>query len=71
MVHTFYVQQLCSRVYSTGIKSITSEIWKQEALELLKEQESTFYNFRELITTPQWKLLKGIANEIDPKFIIF
>lgn len=63
LVHTFYVQQVCSRLYSTGIKNITSETWKQEAFKLLKEQESTFYNFRELLTTPQWKLLKGIATE--------
>ena len=61
--HTFYVQMLCSRVFSTGAKKIDNSIWKEEALKILKEQESIFYNYRVLLTRHQWNLLRAIALE--------
>lgn len=61
--HTYYVQLLCSRIYSTQTKKISSETWQEEAYKLLKEQEPVFYNYRELLTAMQWRLLKAIAGE--------
>ena len=61
--YTYYVQLLCSRVYLGKERKITSDSWKEEAHKLLKEQEPVFYNFRELLTPPQWTLLKAMAKE--------
>jgi uncharacterized protein len=61
--HTFYVQQLCNRVFAITTKRVTTAIWKQEAYLLLKEQESVFFAYRNMLTIPQWKLLKAIAHE--------
>lgn len=61
--HTFYVQSLCNRVFSSTDKTVTSELWKQQAAELIQEQEIIFWGYRNILTTPQWKLLKAIAHE--------
>ncbi len=61
--HTFYVQQLCNRVFAVSPKKATSKIWKQQAYLLLKEQETVFFSFRNMLTNPQWQLLKAIAHE--------
>lgn len=59
--HTFYVQLLCNRIFLSGATEINSEVWKHEAATLLMEQEPVFLNYRGIITTPQWNLLKAIA----------
>lgn len=61
--HTFYVQQICNRVFAATEKKATSEIWKHQAFLLLKEQETIFFNYRNILTNPQWQLLKAIARE--------
>ena len=60
-LHTYYVQLLCNRVFLSTGKQVTSEGWKEEAARILKEQEFVFYGYREMLTKPQWKLLKAIA----------
>jgi len=62
-LHTFYVQQLCNRVFSATSKNVTNTIWKQQAYDLMHEQESVFFAYRNMLTTPQWQLLKAIAQE--------
>jgi AAA+ ATPase superfamily predicted ATPase len=62
-VHTFYIQQICNRVFSATIKQATAEIWRQQAFGLLKEQESVFFGYRNILTGHQWRLLKAIAHE--------
>lgn len=62
-IHTYYVQLLCNRVYINSSKEVTSEFWKEEASKLLFEQEPVFYNYRGMLTTPQWKLLKAIGKQ--------
>jgi hypothetical protein len=62
-LHTYYVQLLCNRVYSAGKAVITETIWKNEAFKLIKEQEHIFFNYRSMLTTPQWKLLKAVASD--------
>jgi uncharacterized protein len=61
-LHTYYVQLLCNRVFSgSSGKEITEQIWKSQADELLREQEPVFINYRNLLTRPQWQLLKALA----------
>lgn len=62
-VHTFYVQQLCNRLFAATSKKATSALWKQQAYQILKEQESIFFGYRNMLTNPQWQLLKAIAHE--------
>lgn len=62
-IHTYYVQQLCNRVFAATSEQVTPVLWKEQAFELLKEQEIIFLGYRNLLTTHQWNLLKAIANE--------
>jgi len=62
-VHTFYVQQLCNRVFSSSDQIITSAKWKEQAYLILKEQEQIFFSYRNILTNHQWQLLKAIAHE--------
>jgi hypothetical protein len=62
-LHTYYVQLICNRVFATGQKKITATVWKEEAYRLLKEQESIFFNYRSMLTNPQWQLMKAVAQE--------
>lgn len=61
--HTYYVQLLCNRVFLSSRESITGDVWKEEAAKILKEQEFVFFGYREMLTKPQWELLKAIAAE--------
>jgi len=61
--HTFYVQQLCNRVFTSTIKEVTTESWKHQARQLLDEQESVFFTLRSMLTNHQWQLLKATAHE--------
>ncbi|MFO7852024.1 MAG: AAA family ATPase [Bacteroidota bacterium] len=61
--YTYYVQLLCNRIYLSAGKKITSEKWKDEADKILKEQEFVFYGYRDMLTQPQWELLKAVAAE--------
>ena len=62
-LHTYYVQLLCNRVFLSSDRIITSENWKEEATKILKEQEFVFFGYRDMLTRPQWDLLKSIAIE--------
>ena len=63
MGYTYYVQLLCNRIFLSSGKKVQSNLWKEEAMRLLKEQEFMFYSYREGLTSPQWTLLKAIARE--------
>lgn len=60
--HTFYVQQLCNRVFMSGGRTITEKDWKMQANQLLQEQQEVIYSMRQLLTKNQWLLLKAIAS---------
>lgn len=62
-LHTFYVQFLCNKIFSTNIKKITSELVVKTMLNILKEQEVIYYNYRNLMTEHQFNLLRAIASE--------
>ena len=61
--HTYYVQLLCNRVYLNGARKITEPVWMDEAYRILKENEQVFFSYRNMLTIPQWELLKAIALE--------
>lgn len=61
--HTYYVQLLCNRIFLTSQRKVRHDLWKEEAMRLLKEQEFVFYAYRDVLTTSQWKLLKAVASD--------
>ena len=61
--HTYYTQSLCNKIFSTGIKKVNESDAQHAAYELLKENESVYFQYRTLLTTNQWQLLKAIAKE--------
>ncbi len=61
--HTYYVQLLCNRTFIATVKKVDTGTWKEEATRILKEQEFIFFNYREMLTKPQWNLLKALARE--------
>ncbi len=63
MGYTYYVQLLCNRIFSASGKKVRKDLWKQEAMRLLKEQEFVFYSYRDGLTKAQWNLLKAVAKE--------
>ena len=61
--YTYYIQLVCNRVFAATSKQVTSDIWKQQVYELLKEQEIVFFGYRNMLTRNQWRLLKAIAQQ--------
>jgi hypothetical protein len=59
--HTYYVQQVCNRVFAATPDKAKAENWQLQAYMLLKEQETVFFNYRNMLTNSQWSLLKAIA----------
>jgi len=61
--HTYYTQALCNCIFATGIKNIKIEEVHTAINNLLEEHEHIFFQYRQLLTTMQWDLLKAIAIE--------
>ncbi|MFN8153088.1 MAG: ATP-binding protein [Bacteroidia bacterium] len=61
--HTYYVQLVCNRLFSKGIRQ--PDDWYIENLfrEIIQENQPVYYSYRKLLTTNQWILLQGIARE--------
>jgi len=61
--HTFYTQNLCNYVFSMKINHIDIEIVKSAMDGILKENESFFFQYRQLLTPAQWNFMIAIAKE--------
>ncbi|MDR2907656.1 MAG: ATP-binding protein, partial [Bacteroidales bacterium] len=63
--HTFYTQSLCNMIFSMSEDDtvIDMQMAKDACLELMKRNEPTFFQYKELLTMPQWKYLIAIAKE--------
>lgn len=62
-IYTYYIQLICNRTFTGSSDRVTSEIWKDQVFQILKEQEIIFLGYRNLLTNNQWSLLKSIAKE--------
>ncbi|MFH1004960.1 MAG: ATP-binding protein [Bacteroidota bacterium] len=63
MRHTFYTQYFCNYLFSLNIKHIALSDVQKAAAEILKQNENTYYQYRNLLTTAQWNLLTAVAKE--------
>lgn len=61
--HTFYTQYLCNYIYSKKYEKIDLMKAQESAADVLKIFEPIFFQYRNLLTEAQWKLLRAIAHE--------
>lgn len=60
---TFHVQFLCNKIYGQLFKTITEKEVISVFINLLKENELIYFNYKNLLTANQFKLLQAIALE--------
>jgi len=61
--HTFYTQYFCNVLFASGAKQIEVGNAQKAAIEILKLNEGSYFQYRNLITNAQWQLLQAIAKE--------
>lgn len=61
--HTYYTQRLCHEIFANNQKNITEEVIKEMLSNILFENTGTYFQYRNLLTPAQWRLLKAIAKE--------
>ncbi len=61
--HTYYTQFICNKIFAELGKKINLANTKLCCKRILEAEESTFLQYRNLITPFQWKLLIAIAKE--------
>lgn len=61
--HTYFVQELCNRLYSLDTKIIEENDCKLVADRILRERAPLYTMHRNLLTKAQFKLLRAIAHE--------
>ena len=61
--HTYYTQQLCHTIYANGSVSITIEDVKKACEQLMKQSETVFLQYRQMLTEKQWNYLIAVAKE--------
>ena len=60
---TYYTQRLCHSLYTNGKKTIDLAEVKSACNQLLKESESVYLQYRQMLTDKQWKYLIAVAKE--------
>lgn len=61
--HTYYTQQLCHTIYANGSAQINIEDVKQACIQLMKQGEAVFLQYRQMLTEKQWNFLIAVAKE--------
>ena len=62
-LHTFYTQSLCNIVFSLGVTNVRINEVKAACLQIIKQNEPIFLQYRQLLTTAQWNFLIALAKE--------
>jgi len=62
-LHTFYTQYFCSALFTINTIKYTIASAHQTAISILKLNENTFFQYKNLLTRAQWNLLIAIAKE--------
>ena len=61
--HTFYTQNLCNYLFSMKTNHINLDVVKSAMAGILREHESFFFQYRQLLTPAQWNYMIAIAKE--------
>lgn len=60
---TYYTQQLCHTLYANGKKTIDLAEVKKACDQLLKQSETVYLQYRQMLTDKQWNYLIAVAKE--------
>jgi hypothetical protein len=60
---TFYVQYYFNKLFGTGVKKIDKTLANKVLIDILNERESFYYNYKNIFSANQFKLLIAIAKE--------
>lgn len=63
MLHTFYTQYFCYTLFALNKKDNSINEAKAAAQTILKLNENTFYQYKNLLTNSQWKFLIAVGKE--------
>ena len=61
--HTYYTQNLCNYIFSMKTNNVDIETVKSAMDDILKENESFFFQYRQLLTPAQWNFMIAVAKE--------
>lgn len=61
--HTFYTQCLCNTAFSLCDNELTMDIVKKSCSEILDNNETTYLQYRKMLTNSQWNFLIAVAKE--------
>ena len=61
--HTFYTQNLCNYIFSMRTKTIDTDVVRNAMANILSENESFFFQYRQLLTSDQWNYMIAVAKE--------
>ena len=61
--HTYYTQQLCHSIFANGSEEIAISDVKRACEELMKQGETVYLQYRQMLTDKQWDYLIAIAKE--------
>ncbi len=61
--HTYYTQCLCNTIFASNNNNIELEHVYQALNKILIQNEGTYFQYRQLLTSAQWQLLRAIALE--------
>jgi len=61
--HTYFVQEICNRLYSSGFTNIDTAEVKQITFRILEERTPLYQVYNNVLTASQYALLKAIAME--------
>lgn len=61
--HTYYTQQLCHSIFANGNIEVRLADVKIACEELMKQNETVYLQYRQMLTSKQWNYLIAIAKE--------
>jgi hypothetical protein len=61
--HTWYVQMICNKLYFMPTDVINGKEVRYAIDQLIKQFEAVYFNYRSMLTSLQWRVLKAIARE--------
>lgn len=61
--HTYFTQQLCHTVYANGSQFVTLDDVKKACEQLMKQGETVYLQYRQMLTDKQWDYLIAVAKE--------
>lgn len=60
---TYNIQYLCNKLFSAGLNKINKENIDEILVQIIVENEISYYNYRALLSKLHYNILKAVANE--------